>query len=643
MMDLQAPQVQMMSPSNGALNVPLNPRYHVRYDEEINTVNIAMPIGRDMSFSSDNKELLYKDYTPLASNQAITKAIPDVVDLYGNAAISTDIQFTTGSEPDTVNPSVIAYTPKSNETVAVNSIVRIRMDSEIDPLSINNTSFTVRDIDNGYALVVGNASLESDGRTIVWVSSSALPVGRRFYISASMADLSGNSVGHSSFFYTSLVQDITAPEIVATTVFEGQTDIPTNAQIKVRFNESIDSLTLTGVQLNIQGQSQAVNYELSSDRTLLTLKPKALLPANTAVIFEVAGVKDLAGNQLVASQIGFTSGSGVDVTQGSVVTYSPYKGTDNIPLNGVIEFLLNESVDPVYLTSGTVYLKNETQNRNEDIDIIVSSDRKHITLSPVNLLTANESYTAFLGYYYFNYVYDLSGNRIQGQYIDFNTALDMKNTPPQVVEYNLSENLNTVAINSSVRMLFDSPLNSLCVNANTVKLNNGNDVEGVITLSSDRDSNQITFDPVDNLIMDMQYTLSLNGVCDATNQPLLGYSFSFQTNSNVDGSRLSFLSMLPAEQSIDNLATSIIELNYNETIDPLSLIKTIKENKITVSDSNGVVNGNWALDDFKITFTPISPFALNSQIDVDIDSYTLTDQVGNQAYGLSKSFNTGAQ
>jgi len=154
-------------------------------------------------------------------------------------------------------------------------------------------------------------------------------------------------------FTTAFTPDSTAPQIVATNLRDGQTGVPTNAVVSVRFSEAINSLALAGVTLKQGGAVVSTQKQIVTDPfgSALKLIPTAPLPANTTYVFSVGGVSDLTGNFLPQTQsLTFTTGSAADVTRPSAIGFTPTKGATGLPRNIVLEVVFNEPVNPVTVT-----------------------------------------------------------------------------------------------------------------------------------------------------------------------------------------------------------------------------------------------------------------------------------------------------
>ncbi|MEW6996033.1 Ig-like domain-containing protein, partial [Colwelliaceae bacterium MEBiC 14330] len=399
--DLQQPVIVAMTPSTGMDNVPLNPRYHVLFDEPINPLSFTLAENMSVSFSSDNKEIFYLRYSPLVAGTQYTETIAGIEDNAGNEVVSHSETFVTGDTPDVVSPNYATYTPAYNSTVAVNSSVTWTMNEAIDPISVNTNNVYVQDTNNSWTRVAGSVSLANDGKTIQWLPNENFDVGRRYYAYlGGVTDISGNSNSSNSFYFnSSLAVDDVAPSVVNTSVADGAVGIATNSRLHIQFNEAVNNLSFENVTITANDVVQAVSYSLDSSKTLLTLTPLTLLPANTELILTVSGVNDLASNtQILEHSVRFTTTAGVDVQAGSMVSHSPAANAVDVPLNAMITIDINEAVAPTSLNGSTVRIYNQTEARNIDGEISLSDDGKRVQFSPEGGLTAGHQYRALISY-----------------------------------------------------------------------------------------------------------------------------------------------------------------------------------------------------------------------------------------------------
>src|SRR5262249_53077079 len=135
--------------------------------------------------------------------------------------------------------------------------IDILVDEPID--SGAGATFTVSDGFTGNA-IPGSTDLSADGRVLRFHPSSALPVGRRVYVSLrNVLDLAGNAAlvnyGFGFQFTTEFVADTTAPTLLAAGPSDGAVNMPTNVRPVLAFSKPMSSLpldaevTLTGDQV----------------------------------------------------------------------------------------------------------------------------------------------------------------------------------------------------------------------------------------------------------------------------------------------------------------------------------------------------------------------------------------------------------
>jgi len=638
--DLQQPVVLAMTPSTGMVDVPLNPRYHVLFDEPINPLSFTQTQNMNVSFSANNEEIIYSRYSPLLANTEYTETISAVIDVAGNEVVSHSEQFTTGETPDVVAPNYKSYTPGSNSVVGVDSSITWYMNEAIDSISITTSNVYVYDTSNSWALVPGSVSLASDGKTIHWVPTDSFLVGRRYYAYlGNVADISGNVNSADAYYFdTNLETDNLAPSVVNTSVNDGLINVATNSRIRIQFSEAVDVLSLNDVNISAAGINQAISYSLDSTKTLLTLTPVTLLPASTELSLTVTGVKDLSGNSQTAQQaLTFTTAARIDIQQGTLSSYSPRNSAVDVALNALVTADFSERIDPTSINANSFRLYNQTEGRNVSGDIALTNDGRRIQFTSTDGLTAGHSYRVYVSYGVF--LLDIAGNR-NGSYNTFVfTAGDqVDNTGPNVNTNSLSANTDSVAINAPIKLTFDEAVAAHSVTSTTVVLSDGvNDIAGTLALSTDRLT--LTFTPTDYLESNTQYTLSLNNVLDVAGNVISANGvdvLTFTTNDSVDTTAPRVSSFLPASGTTDVPVTSDIVITFNETIDASNV-----DGLVRIYTSAGDISGTYSLIDNVLTFTPDNPLPGSTLIYASANYNSYYDQVGNRGYTTySASFTT---
>ena len=278
---------------------------------------VATPIA-PMSISFVNEGLVNTEttdvsFTPievLPDNSVINIAISNVQDLAGNNIVPFNASFTTKVGPDFSTPTVVSYSPASQQTVPNNSVISLNFSEPVDPLTlVNQSGLYVYDYTQGVnltgtwsaspnALSASFTPTDKNGNTI------SLGMGRQFLVSWNnfVTNLVGTGLQGNSFsFFTAVAPSAITPMVIYTNPENNQTGVPINGLIQVLFNEPVQSSSVGGVTLGLSGTPVAgVVNTLSQGNTLLTLTPPALLSGSGNYAINVAGVKDATGSMLAA-------------------------------------------------------------------------------------------------------------------------------------------------------------------------------------------------------------------------------------------------------------------------------------------------------------------------------------------------------
>ncbi|MDQ7825102.1 MAG: Ig-like domain-containing protein [Candidatus Eremiobacteraeota bacterium] len=154
--DVTAPTVTFTSPAQGDTGVATNKKIAATFSEVMDPATITnltytlsqggAPVSGQATYVG-----LIATFTPdsnLAANTLYTATVTTgAKDLAGNAlATNYTWTFTTGAAPDTTPPTVILVSPSNAEIdVAINKKINATFSEEMDPLTITNLNFTVKD------------------------------------------------------------------------------------------------------------------------------------------------------------------------------------------------------------------------------------------------------------------------------------------------------------------------------------------------------------------------------------------------------------------------------------------------------------------------------------------------------------------
>ena len=376
----------------------------------------TVEIAGNLQLIGDGSELLFTPNGLLEDHTSYTVRISGIKDRAGNSLASTvESTFTTGNTIDTQAPTVEINPPSNRGRVAVNTLVTAVFSERIDPATVDNNAFYITDTVTNQR-VDGALNWLNNNQTLNFIPDAAYWVGRQYRINLTdqIKDLFGNKLrSTSSVFTTAFTADNDGPVVVATSVANGWSDVPLNVRLNVRFDEAINSLSLTNLVLTDEdGKNVAVTRSISADRLVVTLQPRVSLEANSNYSLSINLIEDLSGNLLEQQQtLLFTTGATVDTQRGSVESITPTHNAKDVPLNAVIEFRVSEPIDPTTLSSHTVYLYNHTEERRVATDLVLSEQGRRVQLVPQSSLTAGHSY-----YVYIKSFYDLAGNLFNHRY-----------------------------------------------------------------------------------------------------------------------------------------------------------------------------------------------------------------------------------
>jgi len=136
-----------------------------------------------------------------------------VKDLAGNnLAVNKQWSFTTGAVPDTTAPTVTSLIPNDQSVASINSNVVAVFSEPMDPLTVTNTTFTLK---NGSSTVTGTVTYT--GKTATFNPAMDLESGVKYSatITTGAKDLAGNPLAvNKSWTFTTYDAGVVAVVVV---------------------------------------------------------------------------------------------------------------------------------------------------------------------------------------------------------------------------------------------------------------------------------------------------------------------------------------------------------------------------------------------------------------------------------------------
>lgn len=234
----------------------------------------------------------------------ITKVLPVVAMLMmALAACEKD-------EDPAVSPSVTATNPADKaEGIAVDGTISSTFNIAMDPASITNTTFTLK---QGNTAVAGTTSYT--GMTASFDPTADLAPNTLY--TATITTGAKAKTGQAGTtdrvwtFTTGTAPDVVVPTVTLSNPSNNATGIALNHAITFTFSELMDPATINNSTLQLKQGATTVAATVSYTGTTATLTPENYLsPNKTYATTVTTGVKDLAGNAIANNSTAtFTTG-----------------------------------------------------------------------------------------------------------------------------------------------------------------------------------------------------------------------------------------------------------------------------------------------------------------------------------------------
>ncbi|MGA8147307.1 MAG: Ig-like domain-containing protein [Gallionellaceae bacterium] len=420
-----APRVTSTIHTNGQTDVAVNTKVGATFSEAMNplTLNEAnfylketvsgIAVPGTVSYSGVTALFIpSSNLTPSTQYTVTVKGgAGGVTDLAGNPMASDfSISWYTSAVADTTAPTVSGTIHTNNATnVPINTRVGATFSEGMDPLTITNTTFTLKNSSTGVA-VAGVVSYS--GVTALFIPVSYLSPNTRYTVtvkggSGGVKDLEGNPMT-SDFvisWTTGGVADTAAPTVIGTFNANGATNVYTNTNVGVTFSKAMDPLTITNVNFTMRDTltgtevQGTVVYSGVNAEFLVSMATSSGVPRfynyniNTSytgtIKGGIGGVTDLAGNPMASDYVwSWTTGVTSDTTAPTVTLVNPADLAQNVATDSVINVTFSEKMDLLSISTANFTVAGVTG--------IVSYDAINdiATFTPLSNLMGSTTYTA---------------------------------------------------------------------------------------------------------------------------------------------------------------------------------------------------------------------------------------------------------
>ncbi|MDQ2695336.1 MAG: Ig-like domain-containing protein, partial [Pseudomonadota bacterium] len=648
--DVSRPQIISQRPGNGATGVPLDSSIVLFASEPLDPATVAgavrvaqngVLVGGSVQVPGDGRSIEFIPDAPFANNALVQVFVDETArDVNGNSLFAYQGQLRTVADTAATPPAVVRTSLDGVAAPPRNLVIEVELNEALEAATVNASTVQLRQNISGTPLVSATVSLRGQ-RVIRLVPDAPLAANASHFIDITPAvqDRDGQGLGFTfrRFFTTAADADLAAPTVEAVSPPDGAMGVGTNAGIRVRFNEPVNPLSVSGQSVRVMAPGHtavACSIGFSNDNRDVLITPHAPLPPNTAFTLTVEGVEDRAGNTVTPQTTGFATGNGPDTAAPQLVQTNPANGATDVAVNAVVSATFNEPLDPASLDGNSFVVRDNVSFVNVSGSRSLSPDGRTVLFMPDAPLAVGRSHSVFGT----ASLRDLAGN---GQFVSFSftTGFAEDATAPQVLGVSPADGLTDVPTNARVVIAFDEPVQSQSADAVTL-LANGAAVDVIRAFSNA--NRTLTLTPRVPLEMLTGHTVDIAGVADVAGNPLAAVTTTFTTGTGVDFTGPTFTAVDPASGTTGVARSVAAQVQFSEPVNPLTVTAAtffIDTSGIAVAGAVSV-----AADGRSATFTPNAPLAASTGHRVRLLS-GIQDLAGNAYSGTSvpATFTTGTQ
>lgn len=597
-------KIGTITPTMGLINIPRNTPVTVSFSRPVDWTSIttttfaftqgAVPVARTFSFDFGDTVVTFRPTVTLAATTAYTLSLTQAIKSVEGVPLDGGFvgSFTTGTNSDTVSPTVTISPANGATNVPFNTTILLTFSEPINPNTVNGATVVV--VSQGE---IRSGTLTFGQQNTFAVFTPASP----FFPTASatvtvlgqVTDMAGNAlqgttgVGTSvtSSFTTSAVADRLPPVVLQVVPFNNATGISTRTSLSATFSESVNPTTIspTTFQVSSGGVPIAGTFAFSNLNQTVLFVPTNPLPPVGTVNVSISSVADVVGNVMVLPfTISFQTQSAIDNIRPSVVRPSPSSfpfqsnppSNANMPLNTKVMLGFDERINPATVNGATFSLVIPNVAAVPSA-VAVAADGLPAMLTPTQPLLPNTNYQVS----WTTGIQDLVGNQLlSAGGVSFTTgpvAIDV--TSPTVLDASPRTGTQNLPINATLTVLFSEPVSFTSITQQTVVLSIGG-VPVNTQLTLERNNTVLRIKPANLLQLQANkfYELTVTqGVSDLAGNPLAsGYSSSFTTGSATDTAGPTVTTCSPVASASNVSRQTTVTITFNEPVNPISITPT---------------------------------------------------------------------
>jgi large repetitive protein len=404
--DTVQPIITSTVPAHSATGVATNATITLNYSKPLNpiTVNAStiyiysqqsnVPVAGTYAVTNTatTSTVVFTPQAPVPAG-TVVEVIPNesccVKDYVGNSAQGGSFSFTTANTVDTTAPAVTSVTPANMSTnLGLNTIVTLMFSKSLSPATVNNNTIAVFDGPTRLTTAITCSS----PCTSVTLSPSGLTSNSTIVVTATtgVQDLSGNALVSSTAFpnlqlefTTGALGSSSRPTVSAQRPGNGATGVPLTSPVTLFLNQAMNPASTTSALVVSQnGVPVPGTPLLDASGTVLTFTPTSALTAGALIqVFLPSTALNTFGNPVFSYSSQFTTVPDLTTVAPVITGYIPVNGTQNVPLNGIVEIAFSKPIDANSLTSATASRVAPCANTTSNVSLCTQQNGQLIPVT----------------------------------------------------------------------------------------------------------------------------------------------------------------------------------------------------------------------------------------------------------------------
>ena len=393
--------------------------------------------------------------------------------------------------------------------------------------------------------------------------------------------------------------------VLTTSPLAGATGVSPSGNVKVTFNQPMNSASLNSNTFTLTGPSGpnkkllTLSATISCSGNVATLSPAVPLAPNTVyTVALTSGAQDLAGTSLGGNP-SFTFTTAASDTAPIITAFTPSANSTGVSPSTNLNVSFSEAMNPASMTTATIILMTPS---GAIVPGSVSYANNIAVFSPSAPLNSNTPYKATVT----TGVQDISGTPLGNSHVwTFTTGgVDIA---PTILAFTPSSKTTGVSTSANLNVTFSEAMNPASITTSSIVLTavGGAIVAGTVSYANDT----AVFNPTTPLQSNMPYTATVTTGCtDIDGTPLANSHVWPFTTGGVDIAP-TILAFTPSEKSTGDSTNSTINVTFSEAMTASSL--TTATIYLTAPDGT-IVAGTVTYANDVAVLTPSSPLAANT-------------------------------